>query len=133
MNEMSATVHLLSGRQPGWTFDVFSVEEWTLSNHNEKNQKTSVTTTTEETREQSEASLDALTPQEEKVVRMIHGLSEEDSRALQFALGASDDAQMKIAMIEQQLVETMAKGTVDPADDDRPSPAELLSAWIDSH
>ena len=104
-----------------------------MSNHNEKNQKTSVTTTTEETREQTEASLDALTPQEEKVVRMIHGLSEEDTRALQFALGASDDAQMKIAMIEQQLIDTMVKGTVDPVDDDRPSPAELLSAWIDSH
>lgn len=102
-----------------------------MSNHDEKSQKTSVTTTTEEAREQSEASLEALTPQEEKVVRMIHGLSEEDSRALQFALGASDEAQMKIALIEHQLIDAMAAGAPDELDDDRPSPAELLSKWLD--
>lgn len=104
-----------------------------MSNHTKKNQNTTVTTTTEEAREQSPASLEALTPQEEKVVRMIHGLSEDDSRALQFALGASDDAQMKIAMIEKQLVETMSATEVDLASEGRPTPAELLSSWIDEH
>ena len=101
-----------------------------MSNQSKKNKASSVTTTTGEAREEAETSLEALTPQEEKVVRMLHGLSEDDSRALQFALGAGAEAKMKLAMIEQQMVDTMASSSVDEADD-RPSPAELLSAWLD--
>ena len=73
-----------------------------------------------------------LTPREEKVIRMRNGLSEGDSRALQFALGASRDASMKLAMIEQQLAECMTTDAPEEQfDDDRPSPAELLSSWLD--
>ncbi len=104
-----------------------------MSNQKDKkNQMSSVVTTTEGAREETETSLETLTPREEKVVRMIHGLDEDDSRALQFALGASRDTQVKLAMIEQQLVDCMTPGaSQEDADDDRPSPAELLSAWLD--
>lgn len=111
---------------------MFSVEEWTLSNHNKKDQTSSVTTTTEESGVATETSLEALTPREEKVLRMLNGMSEEDARHLQFAIGASDETSMKLALIENQLINCLT--TDSPEDEfgeDRPSPAELLSAWID--
>ena len=121
-----------SGSQPDKTFDVFSVEEWTLSNQEKEKQASSVTTTTAGTPEKTETSLEMLTPREEKVIRMTHGLSEDDSRALQFGLGASRDANMKLALIESQLSACLATENPENAfDDDRPSPAELISAWLD--
>ena len=114
------------------TFDVFSVEEWTLSNQEKENRLSSVVTTTEGAPKESETSLEMLTPQEEKAIRMLHGLNEDDARDLQFALGASRDANLKLAMIEQQMVDCLSTGTPEEQlDDDRPSPAELLSAWLD--
>lgn len=103
-----------------------------MSNRKEDKKMSSVATTTEGAREETETSLNTLTPREEKVVRMIHGLDEEDSRALQFALGASRDSQVKLAMIERQLVECInTEAPAEEFDEDRQSPAELLSAWLD--
>ena len=89
----------------------------------------SVTTTTETAPQGTEESLEALTPREEKVLRMRHGMSEDDSRSLQFALGADEETQIKLAMIESHLMECIA--STSEADDDRPSPAELISSWLD--
>lgn len=103
-----------------------------MSNQEKDQKLSSVTTTTEGETRQTETSLEGLTPTEEKVVRMLHGLSEDDSRSLEFGLGADEEARMKMALIERQLAEVMS-GDV-PArqpDDDRPTPAELLSSWID--
>ena len=109
-----------------------SVEEWTLTKQNEKERSASVTTATEEARTETGASLEALTPQEEKLIRMLHGMSEDDSRTLQFGLGASVEAEMKLAMIERQLIDTMrAEGGDAGTEARRQSPAELLSAWLD--
>ena len=116
------------------SFDVLSVEEWTLSKQNEKDKLSSVVTTTQEAGTATETSLEALTPREEKVIRMLHELSEDDSRSLEFALGASEDSLMKLALIERQLVNVVSNpGPADDFDDDRPSPAELLSSWIDEN
>lgn len=104
----------------------------TLSNRNEKKKVSSVSTITEDAREQTETSLEMLTPVEEKAIRMLHGLSEEDNRALEFGLGASTEARMKLAMIEKQMIDCLAKGVPEEGRvDERPSPAELLSAWLD--
>jgi len=46
------------------------------------------------------SNLSTLTPQEEKVIRMLHGLSEDDTRALEFAVGASKDARQRLALME---------------------------------
>ena len=101
-----------------------------MSNKESKKKPSSTTTTTEGASEEAESSLEGLTPTEEKVIRMRRGLSEDDNRELEFGLGAGEEAQMKLAMIEQQLVDQMS-GTSEPRDDDRPSPAELLSSWLD--
>lgn len=101
-----------------------------MSDQNKKERTSSVTITTESAREERETSLGALTPQEEKVVRMTHGLSEDDSRALQFALGADEETRMKLAMIERQLVDCISSHQEDE-DVDRISPAELLASLLD--
>lgn len=109
-----------------------SVEEWTLTNQNENDRLESVTTTTEGARDEAETSMETLTPQEEKLIRMLHGLSEDDSRSLEFGLGASVDTEMKLALIERQLIDTMSTEGAGANDGERrQSPAELLSAWLD--
>ncbi len=76
--------------------------------------------------------METLTPQEEKLIRMVHGLGEDDSRSLQFGLGASVEAEMKLAMIERQLIDTIGgDGANSGQTQRRQSPAELLSAWLD--
>lgn len=118
-------------RRSGKTFDVLlSVEECTLSNRNEREQRSWGTTTTEQAQDNGEASLEALTPREEKVLRMLHGMSEDDSRKLQFALGADEETRMKLAMIEDQLLGFM-DSTAEEGED-RFSPAEFLSSWLDN-
>lgn len=102
-----------------------------MSNKKNEEKLSSVTTTTEGVADETETSLEGLSPTEEKVVRMLHGLSEDDSRNLEFGLGASDDSRLKLAMIERQLVDQMSGSSAGERDDDRPSPAELLSSWLD--
>lgn len=43
---------------------------------------------------------DYLDPSEEKVIRMRYGLSEADDKALEYAVGASDDSRMKVTLME---------------------------------
>ncbi|MBA2661621.1 MAG: hypothetical protein H0U74_04960 [Bradymonadaceae bacterium] len=68
---------------------------------------TTTTTTTQRAAQTREQSLDILLPEEEKVLRMHHGLSEGDDHELKFAVGANDDTRVKLAMIEQFLIESM--------------------------
>jgi hypothetical protein len=44
--------------------------------------------------------LAALTPTEEKVIRMLHGLSEPDDAPLEFGIGASPDTMLNLALVE---------------------------------
>ncbi len=97
-----------------------------------KNQRVASTTTTEQETAASENSLEALTPLEEKVIRMSRGLSEDDTQRLQFGLGADQDTMAKLAMIEKQMVDAVAQAeVVSPVEEGRQTPAELLSAWLD--
>lgn len=89
-----------------------------------------MTTVTRSADAEQETSLQALTPQEEKVLRMAHGMSEDDSRALQFGLGADEETLLKLAMIEGQLLRCL-ESPQEVVEGRRPSPAELLSAWLD--
>lgn len=86
-----------------------SVEDFTLSNDKYKQTQTTITTTTTTEREAMPGgqSLDILSPQEEKVLRMHHGLSEGDDHVLKFGVGASEETRVKLAMIEQFLIESM--------------------------
>lgn len=65
---------------------------------------TGTTTVTEES-EQGTGDLAALTPEEEKAVRMRHGLDESDEHELKFGLGANEEALAKLASLEMFLVE----------------------------
>lgn len=65
-----------------------------------RNQSRQVTETTA-----PETSLDVLTPEEEKVLRMRNGLSEPDDHALSFALGASEETKARLALMEKYLIE----------------------------
>ena len=66
-------------------------------------QRTGTTTVTEEARTGSEG-MDVLSAEEEKVVRMRHGLAEEDGHELKFGLGANEEALAKLANLEKFLV-----------------------------
>lgn len=48
--------------------------------------------------------LSTLTPEEEKTLRMAHGLTEADDHVLSFALGASEDTRLKLALMEKELM-----------------------------
>lgn len=74
-----------------------------------KKQRSTGTTTV--TQEQSEAGgdMDVLTPEEERVVRMRHGLAEDDDHELKFGLGANEEALAKLANLEKFLVEKFTK------------------------
>lgn len=96
----------------------------------DKNQRRNLKTTTlTESAPEAQAGMDALTPEEERVVRLRHGLSEGDDYALKFGLGASQETLMKLANLEQFLVEKFAQtaevgGVINPPE----AEAEVLSA-----
>ena len=73
----------------------------------EKTQPQNGRTTTTTTEKSGEATTDEelLTPTEEKAVRMVHGLAEDDEHTLQFGLGASEETMAKLANLEKFLVE----------------------------
>lgn len=62
--------------------------------------KTGLKTRLDSESRSGDTNLSTLTPEEEKVIRMRHGLSEDDSRVLEFAVGASQDAKMRLALME---------------------------------
>lgn len=77
-----------------------------MSSHEEKRLRNTSTVTTTQTQQETVApDLDVLTPQEEKVLRMLHGLSEENKYELKFALGADEELQLRLAKMEKYLVE----------------------------
>lgn len=55
---------------------------------------------------------DLLEPVEEKVIRMHYGLSENDEKALEYAVGASEDTRMRVSLMEA--------GNIDALDADVP-------------
>ncbi len=77
-----------------------------MSSHdNERRTQTSVTTTTETQTVEEGRDLNVLSPLEEKVLRMLHGMSEEDAHQLKFALGADDELRARLALLEHTLIE----------------------------
>lgn len=74
---------------------------------------TSVTTTTETREATATPDFDVLTPEEEKVLRMLHGLSEDERHQLKFALGADDEVRLRLALMEKYLIELFAAEQLD--------------------
>lgn len=61
---------------------------------------TRTTTTVEPARKQETTPYELLEPVEEKVIRMHYGLSEDDDKALEYAVGASEDSRMRVSLME---------------------------------
>jgi len=79
----------------------------------EVEEKRNSTTTTVTTKADIRKALaqGVLTPEEERVLRMRHGISEEPSAALELKGQHFEEARAKLAMIENSLLETMQAGT----------------------
>jgi hypothetical protein len=67
------------------------------------------TTTVTQDAPQTDLDMDLLTAEEERVVRMRHGLAEDDDYQPKFGLGASDDTLAQLANLEMFLVEKFAR------------------------
>lgn len=74
-----------------------------------KDLRTTGTMTVTEEQHSSSEDLGVLTPEEEKVVRMRHGLGEDGDHELKFGLGADEEALAKLANLEKFLVEKFRK------------------------
>lgn len=72
---------------------------------NKKNHSAPTTVT-----EATQAQFEALTPVEEKALRMLHGLSEGDAHELKFALGATQESRLELAMLEKRLLDAFQWG-----------------------
>jgi len=77
---------------------------------NEKNEQRATTATTV-TQDAPTPAMAMLSPEEEHVVRMRHGLGEGDDYALKFGLGATPETLAKLANLEAFLVEKFAQKT----------------------
>ena len=85
-----------------------------MSSHDNKRQtSTSVTTTTATETVRQGHDLGVLTPEEEKVLRMLHGLSEEDTHELKFALGADKELRARLALLESYLLDLFSADQLD--------------------
>lgn len=66
-----------------------------------KTKKATQTSTAVVTEKKAESGpYDLLEPVEEKVIRMHYGLSENDDKSLEYAVGASEDARMRVSLME---------------------------------
>ena len=66
-----------------------------------KTKKITRTTTTVAPERKPEATpYELLEPVEEKVIRMRYGLSENDEKALEYAVGASEDTRLRVSLME---------------------------------
>lgn len=66
-----------------------------------KTKKTPQTSTAVVTEKKTEAGpYDLLEPVEEKVIRMHYGLSENDDKSLEYAVGASEDTRLRVSLME---------------------------------
>ncbi|MGM0557859.1 MAG: hypothetical protein ACQEVA_15850 [Myxococcota bacterium] len=79
-----------------------------MSDEKKQPQNDRTTTTTTEKSGEATTEEDLLTPTEEKAVRMVHGLAEDDDHTLQFGLGANEEAMSKLASLEKFLVDKFA-------------------------
>ncbi len=61
---------------------------------------TRTTTTVVPAKKQETTPYELLEPVEEKVIRMHYGLSENDDKALEYAVGASEDSRMRVSLME---------------------------------
>lgn len=61
---------------------------------------TRTTTTVVPDRKNDASPYDLLTPQEEKVIRMHYGLSENDEKNLEYSVGVSEDTRMRVSLME---------------------------------
>ena len=75
----------------------------------EKRHTTTVVTTKTDIREALAQGV--LTPEEERVLRMRHGISEKPSAVLELKGQHHEETRAKLAMIENLLLETMRDGT----------------------
>ncbi len=66
--------------------------------------QTQTRTRTQDENGAEEAEASFLTPEEERVVRARHGLSEDDDHELNFALGADEETEARLEELEQFLV-----------------------------
>lgn len=82
----------------------------------EGNSSTVTVTESEEITETTNEELpeDALSPEEEKVIRMLYGKSLKGQEALEFATGASMETSLKLALIEASLLEAFEAGALEP-------------------
>lgn len=71
-----------------------------------------------------------LTPEEEKVVRMLYGKSLGGQEALEFAPGANMETRLKLAMIEAHLLNLFEAGALEP-DPDTGKPRSVLADRLD--
>ncbi len=71
-----------------------------------------------------------LTPEEEKVVRMLYGKSLGGQEALEFAPGADMETRLKLAMIEAHLLSLFEAGALEP-DPDTGKPRSVLADRLD--
>ena len=83
------------------------------------------------TEERVDQGFDGLLPEEEKALRMLHGLSEDGDRALSFAVGADHETKLKLAMIEQELIQAFSR-TAGPLLDLEDRHLEAKSKIIDA-
>lgn len=96
-----------------------------------RHQQGRTSTVTEET----ERNMEALTPQEEKVIRMLNGLSEDDSHALKFGLGANEETRARLAMMEKNLIDAFQWGemeTFELTDEHLSAKAKIIEKLRDS-
>lgn len=61
---------------------------------------TRTTTTVAPARKPEVTPYELLEPVEEKVIRMRYGLSENDEKALEYAVGASEDTRLRVSLME---------------------------------
>jgi hypothetical protein len=60
--------------------------------------------------EERQTSFEGISPEEEKALRMLHGLTEPDDHELKFALGANEESRLKLAMMEKHLLDAFQWG-----------------------
>ncbi len=83
--------------------------DWEVSTLTDDKRNQSVLTPTVTETELGGQDFGALTPEEERVLRMRHGLTEGPEHMLSFAVGANEETMLKLAMMEKNLIEAFAK------------------------
>ena len=77
----------------------------------EEKRNSTTTTVTTKTDIRKALAQGVLTPEEERVIRMRHGISEKPSAALELKGQQFEEVRAKLAMMENSLLETIQGGT----------------------